>query len=209
MLPPRSRCMPAYMWLRSMRGKHRMSPMHDHACMASCMARLHIAPARRTFTPHLYVKPARHTCTPHLNPWAVADRPVALCCRKVMRSLPTWALHLGSQKLFDGDSVFLHGQGRLLQAAKPQGAQGQQGSSPQQAAWASTYFMPMSCDRAVVAARKWIDKVGGGGPSYAAEAAPEVHQVPPIPAVGRCFCALHVQAQVLRSDSTVKTIILR
>jgi hypothetical protein len=108
-----------------------------------------------------------------------------------MRSLPTWALHLNDQKLFDGDSVFLHGQGRLLQAAKQQGAQGQQGSSPQQAAWASAYFMPMSCDRAVVAARNWIDSVGGGGPSYAAEAAPEVHQVPPpSPAVGRC-CLLH------------------
>jgi hypothetical protein len=84
--------------------------------------------------------------------------------------------HLNAQKLFDGDSVFLNGQGRLLQANKPRGAQGQ-GSSPQQPAWATAYFMPMSCDRAVVAARKWIDSVGRGGPSYATEAAPEAHQV--------------------------------
>jgi hypothetical protein len=108
-----------------------------------------------------------------------------------LTSLPTWALHLGSQKLFDGDNVFLNGQGRLLQAAKAQGAQGQ-GGSPQQGGWASAYFMPMSCDRAVVAARKWIDSIGQGGPSYAAEAAPEVQQVLPSPAVGGC-CVLRAR----------------
>lgn len=39
----------------------------------------------------------------------------------------------------------------------------------QQGAWNKAYYMPTSADRAVAAARKWIDSVGAGGPYAAAQ----------------------------------------
>jgi pheophorbide a oxygenase len=41
----------------------------------------------------------------------------------------------------------------------------------QHGAWNKAYYMPTSADRAVAAARKWIDSVGAGGPFAAAQQA--------------------------------------
>jgi hypothetical protein len=67
-----------------------------------------------------------------------------------------------SNKLFDQDGIFLAMQDRILHSKR-------WGSD-----WKKAYYMPTSCDGAVIAARRWIDTIGGGGPPYDAWKAQQV-----------------------------------
>lgn len=84
---------------------------------------------------------------------------VPMIFRRLAQSMPTWRVHMISNKLFDQDNVFLHQQDLFLQ---------QRGRG----SWASDYYMPVQCDSLVIAARRWIDTQGGGGPPYAPGADP-------------------------------------
>ena len=64
---------------------------------------------------------------------------------KIFSLLPTWAIHLGSNRFLDSDLAFLHFQEQTLRqrgAPKP----------------ASAYFMPAPSDRVIVALRRWLEQ---------------------------------------------------
>ncbi|KAI8475816.1 MAG: hypothetical protein J3K34DRAFT_516994 [Monoraphidium minutum] len=72
---------------------------------------------------------------------------------------PSWKNCLTYNQLFDQDSPFLAAQDAALR--KLGGGR----------AWAKAYYMPVTCDRLIVALRGWVDKAGGG-PAYPASADP-------------------------------------
>lgn len=64
---------------------------------------------------------------------------------KIFSLLPTWAIHLGSNRFLDSDLAFLHFQEQTLRqrgAPKPE----------------SAYFMPAPSDRVIVALRRWLEQ---------------------------------------------------
>ena len=75
-------------------------------------------------------------------------------CRLFLLSQPIWKVHQFSNKLFDQDGVFLAMQQKILHSDQFAGQ------------WQKAYYMPTSCDGGVIAARRWIESVGQGGPPY-------------------------------------------
>lgn len=78
-----------------------------------------------------------------------------------MERTPLYASHLRSNRLFDQDNMFLAIQDREL-ALRGRGN------------WAREYYMPVSCDSAIIAARRWLDAMSAlpldgkaGGPPAA------------------------------------------
>jgi hypothetical protein len=100
--------------------------------------------------------------------------------RKIVSLLPKWLSHLTSQRLFDGDNVFLKRQEEVLRAkeahaerAAPKPADGNDSVNTAPSVWSTSYFMPMRSDKAVIAFRKWLDQVAGGRPTYPPGVAPK------------------------------------
>lgn len=58
-----------------------------------------------------------------------------------------WLFHLFEANVFDGDTVFLNGQARKLRQLEQEGK-----------GWDSQYFVPISCDAAVVGFRRYVLK---------------------------------------------------
>eukprot|EP00878_Enallax_costatus_P014184 GHUV01014836.1.p1 GENE.GHUV01014836.1~~GHUV01014836.1.p1 ORF type:complete len:236 (+),score=96.79 GHUV01014836.1:1416-2123(+) len=88
---------------------------------------------------------------PKIQPWdvlkAVVTNPQqasSVLARAIMQRQPKYKNHLRSNKLFDQDNVFLHGQDvKLAMRGKDN--------------WPKEYYMPVSCDGAIASARRWAD----------------------------------------------------
>lgn len=81
----------------------------------------------------------------------------------IRRLLPTWLIHLLSNRFLDSDLAFLHYQERKLRQA-PYSSQD----------WSNSYFMPGESDRSISAWRAWLAKEG-------ARCVDPENQLPPSP----------------------------
>ncbi len=67
--------------------------------------------------------------------------------------MPQWITHMGNNRVLEDDAIFLH-----LQEATAVSLG--MGSRPM----GQVYRMPGQSDAYVAAFRRWLDRVGGGGP---------------------------------------------
>ncbi|KAI8476799.1 MAG: hypothetical protein J3K34DRAFT_455631 [Monoraphidium minutum] len=87
----------------------------------------------------------------------------------IMRMVPGWLIHVGTQVPLEDDQIFLHYGEEAYVKARAQGL-----------SVGKAYYMPSQADTYVAAFRRWLDDHGGGGPwgppdaAYAARLEPRL-----------------------------------
>ncbi|KIZ07245.1 pheophorbide a oxygenase [Monoraphidium neglectum] len=71
----------------------------------------------------------------------------------IMRMVPGWLVHVGTQIPLEDDQIFLHYGEEAYVKARAQGL-----------SVGKAYYMPSQADTYVTAFRRWLDDFGGGGP---------------------------------------------